>query len=252
MSFSGKRVLITGASRGIGFATAAEFLSLGAHVAVNGQTEQSVAAAIGNLGGGDNLISAPGTVATVGGCNSVVGAAVDGLGGLDILVNNAGVCLDSTVDGADEDIWDQTLDINLKGTFFCIKAALPSLRKSGGCIVNTASVSGLRGAPAESIYSASKGGVVSMTRAMAMELAPDIRVNCICPGWVDTDMFRRDYVETAPDPVAAEREAIEAAPLKRVATPEEVARGIVYLASQDARFITGTALEMDGGQSARY
>ena len=100
--------------------------------------------------------------------------------------------------------------------------------------------------------SRSKGGVVNLTRALAMELAPQIRVNCVCPGWVDTDMLRRDYVDLADDPAAAEKEAIEEAPLKRVATPEEIAKSIAYLASHDARFITGAALAIDGGTSAGH
>ena len=93
---------------------------------------------------------------------------------------------------------------------------------------------------------------MNLTRALAMELAPDIRVNCVCPGWVDTDMLRRDYVDLAADPAAAEREAIEEAPLKRVASPEEIAKAIAYLASHDARFITGVAFPMDGGVTAGY
>ena len=250
MDFADKRVLVTGASRGIGFATAKEFLARGARVAVNGRTEQSVATAIAKLGGGDRLISAPGSVGTVDGCESVVGTAIEGLGGLDVLVNNAGVCIDSTIEEADEAIWDETLNVNLKGTFFCVRAALPALRKNGGSIVNMASVSGLMGSAEGALYCASKGGVVNLTRALAMELAPDIRVNCVCPGWVDTDMMRRDYVDLAPDPAAAEREAIEEAPLKRVATPEEIATAVAYLASYDARFITGVALPLDGGVSA--
>jgi NAD(P)-dependent dehydrogenase (short-subunit alcohol dehydrogenase family) len=252
MNFAGKQVLVTGASRGIGIATAKELLELGARVAVNGRTEQSVAAAISELGGGDRLIAAPGDIGTVHGCESAVGSAIAGLGGLDVLVNNAGVCIDSTIEKSDEMIWDETIDINLKGTFFCTRAALPALRKNGGAIVNTASVSGLLGAVEGAVYSASKGGVVNLTRALAIELAPDIRVNCVCPGWVDTDMLRRDYVDLADDPAEAEREAIDEAPLKRVATPEEIARAIAYLASHDARFITGVALPIDGGISAGY
>ncbi len=93
---------------------------------------------------------------------------------------------------------------------------------------------------------------MNLTRALAMELAPDIRVNCVCPGWVDTDMLRRDYIDTADDPAAAEREAMAEAPLKRVSTPEEIASAIIYLASHDARFITGVALPLDGGLSAGY
>ncbi len=252
MDFAGKLVLITGASRGIGYATAQEFLALGARVAVNGRTDESVATAISELGGGDRLVAAPGSVGTVDGCESVVGTAIEGLGGLDVLVNNAGVCIDSTIEKVDEAIWDETLDVNLKGTFFCVRGALPALRKTGGAIVNLSSVAGLRGSAEGAAYCASKGGVVNLTRALAMELAPDIRVNCVCPGWVDTDMLRRDYVDLAADPAAAEREAIEEAPLKRVASPEEIAKAIAYLASHDARFITGVAFPMDGGVTAGY
>ncbi len=244
--------MISGASRGIGFATAKEFLARGARVAVNGRTEQSVATAITELGGGDRLVAAPGNIGTVDGCESAVRTAIGNLGGIDVLVNNAGVCIDSTIEKSDETIWDETLDINLKGTFFCARAALSALRRNGGAIVNLASVAGLQGSVEGAVYSASKGGVVNLTRALAMELAPDIRVNCVCPGWVDTDMLRRDYVDLADDPAAAEREAMDEAPLKRVATAEEIAVAIAYLASHDARFITGVALPMDGGISAGY
>ncbi len=252
MDFAGKNVLITGASRGIGFATAQNFLALGARVAINGRSEQSVTTAIAELGGGERLVAAPGSVASVDACQSIVGAAIEGLGGLDVLVNNAGISIDATIEKTDEMIWDETLDINLKGTFFCVRAALPALRKTRGSIVNTASVSGLQGSAEDSAYCASKGGVVNLTRALAIELAPDIRVNCVCPGWVDTDMMRRDYIDLADDPAAAEREALDEAPLKRVATPEEIAKAIAYLASHDARFITGIALPIDGGLSAGY
>ena len=252
MDFAGKNVLITGASRGIGFATAQNFLALGARVAINGRSEQSVTTAIAELGGGERLVAAPGSVASVDACQSIVGAAIEGLGGLDVLVNNAGISIDATIEKTDEMIWDETLDINLKGTFFCVRAALPALRKTRGSIVNTASVSGLQGSAEGSAYCASKGGVVNLTRAMALELAPEIRVNCVCPGYVDTDMVRRDYIDLADDPAAAEREALDEAPLKRVATPEEIAKAIAYLASHDARFITGIALPIDGGLSAGY
>lgn len=243
-------VLITGSSRGIGYAAVAEFLERGARVAVNGRTRESTAATVAALNAGDRVVAAPGDVASVSGCESVVKTAIEGLGGLDVLVNNAGVSEDLPMEKCDEAMWDRVLDVNLKGTFFCSRAALPALRRGGGAIVNLASVSGLQGYAESTVYCASKGGVVNLTRAMAVELAPGIRVNCVCPGYVDTDMIRRDYFELSDDPAAAEREAAEAVPLKRIATPKEVARAIAYLASADARFITGHALTMDGGESA--
>ena len=250
MDFDSKLVLITGASRGIGYATAVEFLSLGARVAVNGRTPESTAAAIKALGGGDRVVAAPGDVGNVAGCEAIAKLATLALGGLDVLVNNAGVAEDLPMEKCDEAMWDRTMDVNLKGTFFCSRAALPALRSGGGAIVNVASVSGLQGEAESTVYCASKGGVVNLTRAMAVELAPGIRVNCVCPGWVDTDMARRDYFDKTDDPAATEREAEQEVPLQRIATPEEIARAITYLASADARFITGHALAIDGGGSA--
>ena len=250
MDWTDKRVLVTGGSRGIGRAAAAAFHERGARVAINGRTGPSAAAAIAALGGGDRLVAAPGDVATVAGCEAAVGAAVAGLGGLDVLVNSAGVGKTGPIEDFDEAAWDETLDVNLKGTFFCIRAALAALREAKGNIVNLSSDAGLIGELGLTVYCASKGGVVNMTRALALELAPDVRVNCVCPGYVDTDMVRRDDIEQADDPTAAEQAIIDYAPLKRIATPGEIATAIVYLASDDARFITGAAFQIDGGSTA--
>lgn len=250
--FSDKRVLVTGGTRGIGRATVAAFLNAGAHVAVNGRTADSTASAITALGSGDSLAAAPGDIGTVAGCEAAVGAALDAFGALDVLVNSAGVGKDGRIEDFDEAAWDETLDVNLKGTFFCIRTALPALRQSKGNIVNLASDAGLMGDGTLTVYSASKGGVVNMTRAMALELAPDIRVNCVCPGFVDTDMVRRDGIEQADDPVAAEQAVIDYAPLKTLGKPSEIASAILYLASEDARFITGSALQIDGGSTAGH
>jgi NAD(P)-dependent dehydrogenase (short-subunit alcohol dehydrogenase family) len=165
MDFTDKKVLITGASRGIGFATAQEFLALGARVAVNGRSEQSVATAITELGGGDRLVAAAGSVSSAGACESIVQTALEGLGGLDVLVNNAGVCIDSTIEKSDEAIWDETLDVNLKGTFFCTRAALPALRNGGGAVVNTASISGLQGSTEGAVCTAPRRGASSISPA---------------------------------------------------------------------------------------
>ena len=146
-------------------------------------------------------------------------------------------------------MWDDHVDVNLKGTFFCCRAALTELRKSNGNIVNIASDAGLMGVPGITVYCASKGGVVNMTRAMALEVAPDVRVNSVCPGYVDTDMIRRS-INKSKDPAAAEQRMIDYAPLKRIATPPEISQAVLYLASSDARFVTGAALAIDGGASA--
>ena len=249
--FSDKRVLVTGGARGIGRGTVDAFLRAGARIAVNGRTVESTAAGIAALGNSERLLAAPGDVAEVAGCEAVISEAIKGLGGLDVLVNNAGVGKAGRIEDIDEAFWDEMLDVNLKGTFFCIQGALTALRESKGNIVNLASDAGLMGdLDSGAVYCASKGGVVNMTRAMALELAPIIRVNCVCPGYVDTDMVRRDGIEQADDPAAAEQALINYAPLKRIATPGEIASAILYLASDEARFVTGAAFQIDGGSTA--
>jgi NAD(P)-dependent dehydrogenase (short-subunit alcohol dehydrogenase family) len=252
VDFTDKRVLVTGGSRGIGFAVADAFLDAGARVAINGRTEQSVNAAIERLGGGEHLVAAPGDIGTVPGCESAVKTAIDAFGGLDILVNSAGIGSGRPIEDSDEAMWDAHVDVNLKGTFFCCRAALPALRKSNGNIVNIASDAGLMGVPGITVYCASKGGVVNMTRAMALEVAPDVRVNCVCPGYVDTDMIRRDHIDKKDDPAAAEQRMIDYAPMKRITTPVEISQGVLYLASFEARFVTGAALPIDGGSTAGH
>lgn len=247
--FEGKRVLITGGSRGIGRATAAAFLRAGARVALNGRSPASTEAGIAALGGA-RLVAAPGDVATAAGCTRTVEAALAGLGGLDVLVNCAGVGASGPIDDTDEAAWDQIVDVSLKGTFFCTRAALGALRDSGGNVVNLGSDAGLLGEAGLSAYCAAKGGVVNLTRALALELAPRIRVNCVCPGYVDTDMVRRDGIDRAEDPAAAERALIDRAPLRRIAGPDEIATAILYLGSDEARFVTGAALQIDGGTTA--
>jgi NAD(P)-dependent dehydrogenase (short-subunit alcohol dehydrogenase family) len=252
MDFAGKAVFITGSSRGIGKATAQAFLNLGARVAINGTTIQSVEHAIDELGHKEFLVAAPGDVSLLNGCETAVNRALEGLGGLDVLINAAGVCHSVSIEESDELIWDRTINTNLKGTFFCSKLALAALRNNSGVITNVASDAGLLGEKNLSVYCASKGGVVNLTRAMALELAPLVRVNCVCPGYVDTDMVRRDYIDRTEDPAAIEQDLKDFAPLKRMAAPAEIAQAIVYLSSHDAGFITGAALQIDGGTTAGH
>ncbi|MFC1680771.1 SDR family NAD(P)-dependent oxidoreductase, partial [Pseudomonadota bacterium] len=223
-----------------------------ARVAVNGRSIDSIDKVIVAMKDADRLVAAPGNVGTVAGCEDAVKGALESLGGLDILVNSAGVGVDISVEDSDEALWDETLDINLKGTFFCCRAALDALRSAGGSIVNIASDAGLMGNPNSAIYCASKGGVVNMTRAMALELAPRVRVNCVCPGYVDTDMVRRDWIDKSDDPEGLEKTVCAYAPMSRMATPEEVAHAVLYLATTEAGFITGSALQIDGGSTAGH
>ena len=251
IDFTDKRVLVTGGSRGIGWATAKAFLDAGARVAVNGRTGESTAAGIERLGGGERLIAAPGDVGTVAGCEAAVGTAVDALGGLDVLVNSAGVGKGRPIEEGDEAFYDWIMNINLKGVYFCCRAAMPALRESGGNIVNVASDSGLMGNAGTSVYCTSKGGVVLLTRSLSAELAPDMRINCVCPGYIDTDMVRRDWLDKTDDPAATMRDEVDAySPMNRIGKPEEIAAAILYLASDQAGFTTGAALSVDGGCTA--
>lgn len=248
LDFDGKAVLVTGSTRGIGLATARAFLDRGARVAINGRGADSVDRAIGALGGHERLVSAVGSVAEPESCHDLVARAREGLGRLDVLVNNAGVLEIGPMEALDGPLWDRILDTNVKGTFFCSQAALPALRASWGSIVNLASTAGLRGYKHFSAYCASKGAVINLTRAMAAECAPDVRVNCVCPTGTDTEMVGTFL--GGPDP-EARRTAYEASlPMKRMATAEEVAEAILFLASDAASYLSGSALPVDGGLTA--
>lgn len=249
MRFEGKRVLVTGSTRGIGFALAAHFLDAGARVAVNGRKAEAVAASIAGLGGGTHAVAAPGDLSSAAGCEAVVAAAIDELGGLDILINNAGLLPIASIEESDEAMWDTTMDVNAKSVFFCSRAALGALRVAKGVIVNHASIAGLMGFARVPLYCASKGAVTSLTRSMAMELAPDIRVNCVCPTTVENEMGWQAF-NRAPDPQAAHDAFAAANKLKRMPTNEDVVSAFAFLASEDAGFMTGVALPVDGGKSA--
>ena len=180
----------------------------------------------------------------------MVEAAVAGLGGLDVLVNNAGSGGGGPVGDLEEELWDRVVDTNLKGTFFCTKYALPALRERGGAVVNIASVRAVMGAAGASIYCASKGGVVAMTKAMAIEFAPAIRVNALLPHSIDTDMLQALAVRMAGEVEKGYAMMSAGTPLGRVARPQEMADVILYLASPRSSYITGAALLADGGMAA--
>jgi len=254
MDFTGKRVLVTGGTRGIGRATVEAFIAAGARVALNGSTKESTAKAVAELAAGDRVIAAPGDVGKVEDCERLVGAAVAGLGGLDVLVNNAG-------DGGHEapieqmtvEEWDRTINVNLRGTMFCIKHSVPFLRAALGSVVNLGSILGIRGNGLGAFdYCASKGAIVNLTRELGIALAPEIRVNCLCPGAIDTDMLRDLGRLIGEGDLEVGYEVLGAsAPQRRVARASEMASTILFLASEQASFVTGAILVADGGAVAK-
>lgn len=248
--FSGKSVLVTGAGRGLGLAVARAFHEAGARVAINDRTDEGVASAIATLGGGSRLVAAPADLANAAGCEKAVKQATDALGGLDVLVNNAAVNIEKPVEATDDAHWDLHLAVVMKAPFFCTRTALPFLRKSKGCVVNVASELGLHAIPNNVAYVSAKHGVLAMTRALAIELAPDgVRVNAICPGTMDTELMKECAADSG-DPAAYYRAFNEYHPIGRIASPGEIAAFIVCMASPAASFLTGASIPVDGGSTA--
>jgi NAD(P)-dependent dehydrogenase (short-subunit alcohol dehydrogenase family) len=250
LNFDGKRVLVTGGARGIGAACARAFRDAGAVVAVGARHAGSYDAFLG-AAGESGFHPAVGDLATKTGCDAVVAAALAALGGLDVLVNSAGVFAERRFEEITEAQWQETLAVNLGGVFFASQAAVPALRTSKGNIVNIASDAGILGYPNAADYCASKGGVANLTRAMALDLAPDIRANAVCPGNVDTDMLQESAADSS-DPATYLKQAEARSPLKRMARPEEVAAAVLFLASDVAGAINGALLPVDGGGLAGF
>jgi NAD(P)-dependent dehydrogenase (short-subunit alcohol dehydrogenase family) len=248
--FEGKRVLVTGGARGIGAATSRAFRDAGALVAVGARSQASYDAFTAAYGA-DGYYPAIGPLDRQSTCAAVVAQALARLGGLDILVNSAGIYVEIDIEDVDDQHWFETMGVNVAGSFFCSQAALPALEASRGNIVNLGSDAGLVGSSDAVPYAASKGAVVNMTRAMAVRMAERVRVNCVCPGFIWTDMVERAaYASGDFDHyVAAAREH---SPMKRIGKPEEVAAAILFLASDAAAFVNGAALPIDGGGVAGY
>lgn len=254
MNFAGKKILVTGGTRGIGLAAVREFLRAGARVAVNGSTQRSVDEALSGLASADGVVAVPGNLADLSDCQKVVEKAVTELHGLDVLINNAGIMSPrKPVVETTAAEWDKAVNINLRAVYFCSKHAIPPLRASKGNIVNVASILGLRGRGAgTSLYCITKAGVVNFTRDLAIELAPDIRVNCVCPGAVDTDMLQAVGKVLGHGNLKAGYDILtQNRPFRRVASPIEIASAILYLASDLASFVTGSAHVVDGGATVK-
>lgn len=245
MNFSGKRVLVTGSTMGIGRGAAEMFLEAGATVAINGRKDEAVGRVIDELAS-PRATSVPGDLGTVAGCAAVVNRAIEQMGGIDVLVNNVGICPLAYMMDVTEEHWDEVIGVNLRSAFFCSKFALPALRRSRGNIVMVASVAGFAAGPTDSfVYAVSKGGLVNMTRGLAIELASEgIRVNAVCPGYIDTPMIQAENAATGGQIHEFIRNAT---PLGRVGTVRECASSILYLASDMAGYCSGSLLLNDGG-----
>jgi 3-oxoacyl-[acyl-carrier protein] reductase len=246
MRFAGKVVAVTGASRGLGRALAVAFAREGASVVVGYRSrERDAQAAVEEARAAGGTATAIAFDVTDAAATSAAFDRVRSeLGAVDVLVNNAGVARDNLLPMMSDDDFDQVVGVNLRGAFVCCRAVVkPMIARGDGAIVNIASVSGLRGSPGQASYSASKGGLIALTRTLAAELAPrGIRVNAVVPGYLATGMAARMDRRKLDDGIAR-------TPLGRAGTADEVARAVLFLASSDASYIVGQAIAVDGGLS---
>ena len=249
MAMSGRRALVTGAASGMGRATAELLATEGAGVVladIEAEAVERVAAAI--RGGGGEAVAVGCDVASSADVKRAVDTAVDVFGGLDLVVNCAGIIRRANVIETTEEEWDRVMAVNIGSVFLTGKHAVPVMAAGGGgSIVNISSGWGLKGGPDASSYCASKGAVVNLTRAMAIDHGPqNIRVNCICPGDTDTPMLRSEARQLGLDEAAFLEESADR-PLKRLGTGEDIARAVRYFASDDSAWVTGSVLVVDGG-----
>lgn len=254
--FQDKAVIITGGALGIGRASAIAFANAGAGVVIadnNADAGAQTVAAIAAEGGRAHLVA--GDVAYASECERVVRETVERFGGVDVLFNNVGIQpLDSyqTVENTTEEMWDRIVDVNLKSYFLMSKYAVPAIRRrGGGAIINTASVQGLQSQRRVPAYAASKGGVLSLTRQMALDYASEnIRVLAVCPGTIDTEMVRASAAQEPDGVEAALQRYGKTHPIGRIGTGQDIANVVMFLASEAASFMTGEYVCVDGGYMA--
>ncbi|MBI4428286.1 MAG: 3-oxoacyl-ACP reductase FabG [Ignavibacteriales bacterium] len=246
ISLSNKVSVITGGSRGIGAATALLLAKAGSNVVLNYLQNKERATLVANeiKDLGRSVIVHQGNVALQPEASNLIERTILEFGRIDVVINNAGIWTYGEVGNMGEKIWDETIEVNLKGVFNICNAVVPHLKRNGGGrIVNISSTAGQRGEAFHSHYAASKGGILAFTKSIASELAPyGILVNAVAPGWVDTEM--NDSVFADQD---FKNQVVEAIPLKKIATAEDVAGAVLFLASEFARHVTGTTINVNGG-----
>ena len=253
MRLRDKVAIITGAGAGVGAATATRFCAEGAHVLLCDWDTDAVAAIADQLRttGGD-VLALTVNVADEAQVRQLVAATIDRWGRLDILINNAGVGSATDILNTTAEEWSRVMDVNLKGPFLCCKYSIPvMLEQGGGSIVNVASISSTCGIPGQAVYGPSKGGLLQLTRQLAIEYARrGIRVNAVAPGTVDTPMLHKT-LGSLDNPDALMQFLLHNHPIGRIAQPVEIANAILFLASDEASFITGANLAVDGGYTAQ-
>jgi NAD(P)-dependent dehydrogenase (short-subunit alcohol dehydrogenase family) len=241
-NFEGKVAIVTGAAGALGRAVTRQLVERGASV---------VAVDVERVTERGTMATVEGDVSVAATAERAVSVARERFGGLDVLVCNAGQIVWKPIVETTEEEWDRVQSVNAKGTFLFCRASIPAIReRGGGAIVCTASIAGVVGLPLQSAYSASKGAIVQLTRQLAVELAPDIRVNAVAPGAIDTPFLHR-LLQSSDDPAGLAAAIAADHPLQRIASADEVAHTIVFLASGAAAFVTGAILPVDGGFTAK-
>jgi NAD(P)-dependent dehydrogenase (short-subunit alcohol dehydrogenase family) len=253
MRFEGRSAVVTGGAQGMGRAIAQAFVDEGAHVLIGDLNAEKVAETAAELDGGSGRVrSIACDVTKADQVQAMMEAAIGHHGKIDHLVNNAGtITMHKVVDLTEED-WDLNMTVNAKGTFLCIKAVLPHmLERESGTIVNIASQAGKRGYKLFAHYCASKAAVILLSKGLALEVAPHVRVNCVCPGIVNTDMMEREYAweeaMTGEPKASIQKRWMAGIPMGRFQEPEHVARLVMFLASDDSSEMTGQAINITGG-----
>lgn len=246
MELNGKTAVVTGASRGIGRAVAIELARLGAYVVVNyaGNKEAASQTVESCVAVGGQAVAIQGDISQAEACTQLIETAIKTTGRIDILVNNAGIIRDNLLMRMSEEDFDQVVDTNLKGTYLCMKAAIrPMIKQKYGRIISLSSVVGIVGNAGQVNYSASKAGIIGMTKSLAREVArKNITVNAVAPGFIATDM-------SAKIPEAMQAEMLKSIPAGTLGQPEDIAHAVAFLASDEARYITGQVLQVDGGMA---
>ncbi len=252
MRVKGKVSIITGAAMGIGKTTAQLFGREGAKLVIadyDSEKGNEIEKTLTNMGYETIFIKTDVRIAVE--IQEMVKTTMERFGRIDVLINNAGAAQVVPVTELTEDNWNRVIDTNLKGVYLCCKYTIPEMIKGGsGCIINMASVLGLVGRVRASAYNAAKAGVILLTKNMALDYALyNIRVNAVCPGFVETEMVKK-YIENSEDPQKTYEQLVQLHPIGRIAKPEEIAHGILFLASDESSFVTGSSLVIDGGYSA--